>query len=121
MALKLINNLQKLGFTENEAKIYATLVCINMATAREIYETSRVPRPKVYKVLRGMEEKGYVQIIEGDPIRFSCIRPEDLITRIRNDFLLSLNETFCRLHALNPSPEGKVLSSGESMELGMEC
>jgi len=117
MTLKIINNLQKLGFTENEAKIYATLVCMKTATAREIYETSGVPRPKVYKVLRGMEEKGYVQITDGEPIHFSCIRPEELISRIRTDFLLSLNETFCGLHAL--SPEGDALGSGKSAELGM--
>ncbi|MDY9925275.1 TrmB family transcriptional regulator [Methanosarcina sp.] len=119
MTLKLINNLQKLGFTENEAKVYATLVCTKTATAREIYETSGVPRPKVYKVLRGMEEKGYVRITEGEPIHFSCIRPEELISRIRTDFLLSLNETFCGLHAL--SPEGEVLNFGESARLGIEC
>lgn len=101
MTLKLINNLQKLGFTENEARIYATLVCMKTATAREIYETSGVPRPKVYKVLRRMEEKGYVQITEGEPIHFSCICPEELISRIRANFLLSLDETFCGLHALS--------------------
>ncbi|WP_269850367.1 helix-turn-helix domain-containing protein [Methanosarcina horonobensis] len=49
MTLKLINNLQKLGFTENEAKIYASLVCIKMATAREIYEISRSPDPRCTK------------------------------------------------------------------------
>ena len=117
MTLKLINNLQKLGFTENEAKIYATLVYMNTATAREIYETSGVPRPKVYKILRGMEEKGYVQITEGEPIHFSCIRPKELISRIRTDFLHSLNETFCGLHAL--SPEEETLVSCQSSRIGL--
>ncbi|WP_269850366.1 hypothetical protein [Methanosarcina horonobensis] len=65
-----------------------------------------------------MEEK-YVQIIEGEPIHFSCIRPKELISRIRTDFLLSLYETFCGLHAL--SPEGKFIGSGESAEPGMGC
>ncbi|MCQ1536152.1 TrmB family transcriptional regulator [Methanosarcina sp. KYL-1] len=119
MTLKLINNLQKLGFTENEAKIYASLVCLKTATAREIYETSGVPRPKVYKVLRGMAEKGYVQITEGEPTHFSCIRPEELISRIRADFMLSLNETFYGLHAL--SLEDEAPSSGKSAELGIRC
>ncbi len=117
MTLKLINNLQKLGFTENEAKVYASLVCLKKGTAREIYEASGVPRPKVYKVLRGMAEKGYVRIIEGEPIHFICLRPDKLISRIRADFMLSLNETFYSLNAL--SLEKEVPDFRKSVEIGM--
>lgn len=119
MTLKLINNLQKLGFTENEAKIYASLVCLKMGTAREIYEASGVPRPKVYKVLRGMAEKGYVQILEGEPTHFVCLRPDKLISRIRADFMLSLKETFYDLNAL--SLEEKVPDFENSAEIGLRC
>ena len=44
MPLKLIENLQKLGFTGNEAKIYATLVLLKQARASEIAENAGVPR-----------------------------------------------------------------------------
>lgn len=101
MTLKLVENLQKLGFTGNEAKIYAALVCLKQARASEIAENARVPRPKIYGTLRGMEKKGYVQIIEGEPTLFCCVQPEELIFRIRADFMLSLNETASELHALN--------------------
>jgi sugar-specific transcriptional regulator TrmB len=118
MALEIIKNLQKLGFTENEAKIYTSLVCLKTATAREIYETSRVPRPKVYKVLKGMTEKGYVHVTEEEPAHFSCIPPEELISRLKADFMFSLNETFYGLHALSLE---EILSAEKSLKIEMKC
>jgi sugar-specific transcriptional regulator TrmB len=103
MTLKIVENLQKLGFTANEAKIYAVLVGLKQARASEIAESSGVPRPKVYRTLRGMEKKGYVRIIEGEPTLFCCVEPEELIFRIRTDFMLSLSETASELNALSPT------------------
>jgi sugar-specific transcriptional regulator TrmB len=102
MTLKLIDNLQKLGFTGNEAKIYASLVCLKQAKASEIAENAGVPRPKIYGTLRGMEKKGYVRITEGEPTLFSCVQPEELILRLRADFLLFLSETASELNSLTP-------------------
>lgn len=102
MTLNLIENLQKLGFTVNEAKIYASLVCLKQAKASEIAEKAGVPRPKIYGTLRGMEKKGYVRIIEGEPTLFCCVQPEDLILRIRADFMLFLSETASELNSLTP-------------------
>ncbi|WP_440948331.1 TrmB family transcriptional regulator [Methanosarcina sp. T3] len=102
MTLKLIENLQKLGFTGNEAKVYASLVCLKQAKASDIAENSGVPRPKIYGTLRGMEKKGYIWIIEGEPTLFCCVQPDVLILRIRADFMLSLSETASELNSLSP-------------------
>jgi sugar-specific transcriptional regulator TrmB len=106
MPLKLIENLQKLGFTGNEAKIYSALVLLKQARASEIAENAGVPRSKIYRTLRGMEKKGYVRIIEGEPTLFCCVQPEELIFRIRTDFMLSLDEAVIELNALTPSSNG---------------
>jgi HTH-type transcriptional regulator, sugar sensing transcriptional regulator len=103
MPQKLIENLQKLGFTVNEAKIYATLVLLKQARASEIAENSGVPRAKIYRTLRKMEKKGYVRIIEGEPTLFCCVQPEELIFMIKTDFMLSLNEIAIELNALDPA------------------
>jgi Predicted transcriptional regulators len=115
VTLKIVENLQKLGFTENEAKIYTVLVCLKQARASEIAENAGVPRPKIYKTLRRMEKKGYVRIIEGEPTLFCCVEPEELIFRIRTDFMLSLNETANELSALNPAND--IFSSGNFQKL----
>lgn len=118
MALKIVENLQKLGFTGNEAKIYTVLVYLKQARASEIAEAAGVPRPKIYRTLRGMEKKGYVRIIEGEPTLFCCVEPEELIFRIRTEFLLSLNETANELNALSPVNNG--FSSGSSHKLKVQ-
>ncbi|HII80516.1 MAG TPA: TrmB family transcriptional regulator [Methanosarcina sp.] len=102
MTLNLIENLQKLGFTGNEAKIYASLVCLMQAKASEIAENTGVPRSKIYGTLRRMEKKGYVRIIEGEPTLFCCVHPEELILRIKSDFMFFLSETASELNSLTP-------------------
>lgn len=93
MHKELIGKLQKLGFTENEAKIYIGLLSLEEATAREIHEFTHVPRPKIYATLERMSKKKYVEVIEGTPAYFRCIGPEQLTERLRYEFLFSLNET----------------------------
>jgi sugar-specific transcriptional regulator TrmB len=119
MTLKLIENLQKLGFTVNEAKVYAALVCLKQARASEIAENAEVPRPKIYRTLRGMEKKGYVRIIEGEPTLFCCVEPEELIFRIMADFMLSLKETASELNSLSPASNG--FSSGNFHKLRIQA
>ncbi|MCQ1536240.1 TrmB family transcriptional regulator [Methanosarcina sp. KYL-1] len=99
MDSELIGKLQKLGFTENEAKTYVGLLSLNEATAREIHELTHVPRPKVYGVLDRMAKKGYVEIREGTPAYFRGVDPELLTERLRNEFLFSLNETLKELNS----------------------
>ena len=112
MDTELIGKLKKLGFTENEAKIYVGLLSLNEATAREIHEFTHVPRPKIYSVLERMAKKGYVEIRGGTPAYFRSIDPERLTERLRDEFLFSLNETLKVLNstgnrktdAVNPRP-----------------
>jgi HTH-type transcriptional regulator, sugar sensing transcriptional regulator len=105
MDIKLISKLKKLGFTENEAKVYVGLLSLNEATAREVHEFTHVPRPKIYSVLERMEKKGYVEVKKGTPACFRSIEPELLIEKLKDEFLLSLNET---LKALNSTENRKT-------------
>lgn len=75
MSLNLITNLQHLGFTENEAKIYTVLIGLNQAKVSEISRAAGVPRAKSYGILRNMEKKGYVHILEGGRSYFAAPDP----------------------------------------------
>lgn len=99
MHTELIGKLKKLGFTENEAKVYVGLLSLNEATAREIHEFTHVPRPKIYSVLERMAKKGYVEVKKGTPACFRSIDPEQLTERLKDEFLLSLNETLKELNS----------------------
>jgi sugar-specific transcriptional regulator TrmB len=110
MSSKLIDNLQKLGFTENEAKTYVGLLSLNEATAREIHEYTHVPRPRIYGVLERMARKGYVEVREGTPTYFKGLDPEQLTEKLRKEFLFSLNETLKELDSVSNSFSYKMES-----------
>lgn len=99
MYTELIDKLQKLGFTENEAKVYVGLLSLGKATAREIHEFTHVPRPKIYATRERMSKKKYVEIIGGTPAHFRGIDPEQLTERLREEFLFFLNETLKELNS----------------------
>lgn len=99
MYTELIGKLKKLGFTENEAKIYLGLLSMGEATASEIHEYTHVPRTKTYSTLARMSKKKYVEVIGGTPAYFRCIGPEQLTERLRNEFLFYLNETLKELNS----------------------
>jgi sugar-specific transcriptional regulator TrmB len=99
MQKELTGKLQKLGFTENEAKIYVGLLTLGEATAREIHEFTRVPRPKIYSTLERMSKKKYIKAVGGTPAYFRCIDPEQLTEMLRDEFLFSLDETLKELNS----------------------
>jgi sugar-specific transcriptional regulator TrmB len=104
MDIEVIGKFKRLGFTKNEAKIYVGLLSLNEATARQIHEFTHVPRSKIYSVLEKMAKKGYIEVREGTPAYFKSVDPEQLTGRLRDEFLVFLNET---LKGLNWSSVNK--------------
>lgn len=54
--------LKRIGFTENEAKVYLALLSHPGITGYEVSRVSGVPRAKVYEVLEGLIERGAVLV-----------------------------------------------------------
>ncbi|MHA1215156.1 MAG: TrmB family transcriptional regulator [Candidatus Hodarchaeales archaeon] len=64
---QIIEDLQLLGFSQNESKVIIALIKLGTpAEAQLIAKISRVPRSKIYEVLKGLEKK---QIILTDEIK----------------------------------------------------
>jgi sugar-specific transcriptional regulator TrmB len=74
--------LQKLGFTDYEAKIYIQLLRTNPETAYELSKASGVPRANAYHALKSLTRKEAVQPISEDPVRFVPVPPEVLLEGI---------------------------------------
>jgi len=60
---KVITTLQKLGLTFYEAKVYATLVATEGTTATVLSTESKVPRTKIYDVLKRILPAPHIHII----------------------------------------------------------
>lgn len=77
----LIESLQRLGFTDYEAKAYLALASGYPATAYEVAKVSGLPRANVYSVLRTLELKGAIQPVGETPRRYAPIDPEEFFGR----------------------------------------
>ena len=68
----MVERLEDLGLTMNEARAYVSLVKLGKSTARAIHEDSDIPRSKVYETLADLEDKGYVKTLLGTkPVMFT--------------------------------------------------
>jgi len=81
-ATKYSKELQELGFTDYEAKIYISLLQHSPVTAYEISKNNALPRPNVYSALDSLEKKQAVQKVSLDPVRFVPVSPATLFSRI---------------------------------------
>jgi sugar-specific transcriptional regulator TrmB len=56
----LIQQIQSLGLNQYEAKTYVTLVKIGPTSAYQISKASGVPRARIYEILNGLGQQGFV-------------------------------------------------------------
>ncbi|MFX1507530.1 MAG: TrmB family transcriptional regulator [Promethearchaeota archaeon] len=85
----LIDDLQVLGLTLNEAKVLSTLVRLgSSATVTLISKHSDVPRNKIYQALTGLETKGIVAVDEikgsGNVYRLLFEDSKSIISHLQN-------------------------------------
>jgi sugar-specific transcriptional regulator TrmB len=77
--------LQKLGFSEYEAKAYTALVGDNPLTAYEISKNSGIPSSKIYEVIRKLEYRQMIQSVHGDRSKmFIPLSPDDFVKKFRS-------------------------------------
>ena len=78
----LSRDLQELGFTDYEARVYIGLLKGSPATAYEISKQNGLPRPNAYTALESLERKQAVQRVSTEPVRFVPVDPTELLDRI---------------------------------------
>lgn len=84
-AIEVISDMQRLGFSEYEARTYFSLLQANPATAYEISKNSGLPRANTYGALENLVKKAAVQPISENPVRYSPVQPEVLLERLSSD------------------------------------
>lgn len=84
--------LQKLGFSEYEARAYVSLA---RAATRNGYETAKdsgMPRANVYPVLERLVQRGAARRLKTrDGIRYAAVPPERLLRRLEHEHARTLN------------------------------
>lgn len=78
----IVSDLKRLGFSDYEARIYLALLAKSPATAYEISNSSGVPRPNTYSVLKALAGRNAVLPVSTNPIKYAPQPPEKLFSSI---------------------------------------
>lgn len=97
--------LKKLGLTRYESAVYLSLIGLIQAKATEISEHSKVPRSKVYDVLKSLHNKNFIEIQKSRPILYTVIPPREVIKREKKNFIKELSQAE---NELNEIYENKI-------------
>ncbi|WP_327050866.1 TrmB family transcriptional regulator [Halomicrococcus gelatinilyticus] len=99
--------LQKLGLKEYEAKCLVALSRLPKATAKEISETSDVPRTRVYDAIGVLEAKGLVEVQHSSPQQFRSVPIEEAAETLREEYATRTETLVEAVNNIEPAqPEG---------------
>jgi sugar-specific transcriptional regulator TrmB len=66
-----IRVLSELGFTKNQAILYLSLLKLEEADVRRLFEETNIPRSEVYRILKELQKKGIVEKRITTPYRYT--------------------------------------------------
>ncbi|WP_231189285.1 helix-turn-helix domain-containing protein [Haladaptatus sp. DYF46] len=98
-----IDLLQQLGLKEYEARCFVALARLPKGTAKEISETSEVPRTRVYDAIRVLETKGLVEIQHSNPQQFRAVPIEEAAETLRQEYESRTDTLVEALAAIEPA------------------
>lgn len=97
----LLTRLKDIGMSEYEAKVYAILSALRVATGREIHEQTKIPRGRVYETLASLSEKEFIVSSGRWPIRYSPVDLSQTFGRLKKESVRSFDELYERLQTLD--------------------
>lgn len=103
--------MRRLGLTQNEIKVYILLLNTGPLTAKEISDYGEVPFSKVYLVLKSLEDKGWVSLLRGRPLKYVALSPDDAVKKAKVHREKEWEEAAGKvLPILKPLYEARVIS-----------
>ena len=98
-----VRNLITLGLSEYAARTLVALVRIGGGTAREVSDTSSVPRTRVYDAVNELAERGFVRIRESHPKEFTPASPGRIGRAFYREYVYRQIVAEWGLRALDPT------------------
>jgi sugar-specific transcriptional regulator TrmB len=90
---ELISELEGLGFTNYEAKVFVSLMKGFNMSAPEVAEDSKVPKSSAYDILKIFAERGYCNEIQTpSKIRYEIVAPDTIKGKLLYDLGYEYNE-----------------------------
>lgn len=106
---------KELGLNVNEGKLYSELVKHGKLSAAEVSSKAGVPYGKVYVVLQGLIDKGFVRVVPEKTKKFSPASPENFekVIEEKKKLLEEAKEKVKELKKIYDDKEKDVLIVGE--------
>jgi sugar-specific transcriptional regulator TrmB len=101
-----IELLQQLGLKEYEAKSFVALTRRQHGTAKDISETSEVPRTRVYDAIRVLESKGLVETQHSNPQVFRAVPIDEAVGTLRSEYVERTESLRDTLNGLEQADDG---------------
>jgi len=105
---EVINSLRQLGLNQYEAKAYYALANFGVHTAGELAERSELPRPRIYDVLTELQDKGFVLIQHGRPVKYAALPIGEAVKTLKKQRQNSLVEELKKMEELSSSLSSKI-------------
>ena len=88
-----------------ETKVWLALLTKGSASIAEIHELSKVPRSRIYDVLKSLENKGFCIERLGKPIKYIAVKPTIVIEKLKKEYEDATKEKISTLEKVRQSPE----------------
>lgn len=89
--ISIIDIMTSLGFSTYEARAYEALVREHPLTGYELSGRSGIPRSKVYESIERLVRKEMAIPVEGNPVRYVPVPPDEVVRRLTSDFTKSID------------------------------
>lgn len=83
--------MQALGFGQYESKVYLALLQQGNVSGYELAKNSGVPASKIYAILNKLVARELVQIIDTEPKKYIPQPPQEILSRMKGDFLQTVD------------------------------
>ncbi|SEH15988.1 Sugar-specific transcriptional regulator TrmB [Natronorubrum sediminis] len=99
-----IDAFERLGLTSYESKVFIALHQLGSGTARDVANTTDVPRSQVYSVAESLEERGLLEVQQSSPIRYRPVSIEEAQETLRNRFEREQERAFEYVDSVKQEP-----------------
>ncbi len=84
--MDLESNLEKIGLSKQEAKVYISTLKLGVAKASQIAHKSNIKREASYYILKTLQEKGFVsEVIKSGVKYYSAVQPKRILEIIEEE------------------------------------
>jgi sugar-specific transcriptional regulator TrmB len=98
MNLEIVENIESLGFTNYEARVFCALFTGSFMTTTEIANEAKIPRSSAYEILKSFTKKGICNEIQtSSVIRYELIDPKVVEDKMEKEISDNYKEKISRL------------------------